>query len=319
MRNAFSHALTRAAQADPRVLLLTGDHGYALFDEFRRECPSQYLNAGVAEQNMVGVAAGLAKGGFRPFVYGLSAFVPIRVLEQIKLDVCYERLPVVFIGDGAGVVYGTLGASHQSTEDVAALRAVPNLSILSPCDASEMTACMGLALAANEPVYLRMGKADVGAVHTIVPDIGWGQPLIVRPGKGSLAWIATGSMVATALMAAKKWPGSAVYSAPCLKPLDETAVAEICGKHQAVIVLEEHSHFGGLGSAVAEIASEHSPAWVCRIGVPDRFSEQCGSYAYLMRSHKLDVASVIGRVEMFLVERRIANNGRGKRKTLHAA
>src|SRR3954451_23292123 len=137
MRNAFSHALVEAARRDPRVLLLTGDHGYALFDDFRRHCPDQYLNAGVAEQNMVGVAAGLAQGGFRPVVYGLSAFVPMRVLEQIKIDVCYEELPVVFIGDGAGVVYGHLGASHQSTEDVAALRALPHMSILSPADGHE--------------------------------------------------------------------------------------------------------------------------------------------------------------------------------------
>src|SRR5256714_8343690 len=155
MRNAFSAALVRAAQRDPRVLLLTGDHGYALFDESRRVCPGQYLNAGVAEQNMVGVAAGLAKGGFRPVVYGLSAFVPIRVLEQIKLDVCYENLPVVFVGDGAGVVYGTLGASHQAGEDVAVLRAVPNLRILSPADAVEMAACMQLGLECDGPVYLR--------------------------------------------------------------------------------------------------------------------------------------------------------------------
>src|SRR5207253_6713541 len=153
MRAAFSKALVQAAQADDRLILLTGDHGYALFDEFRRCCPGQYLNAGVAEQNMVGVAAGLAKGGLRPVVYGLSAFVPIRVLEQIKLDVCYQALPVIFIGDGAGVVYSTLGSSHQSTEDVAALRALPHMSILSPADAHEMTACMNLAFGANSPVY----------------------------------------------------------------------------------------------------------------------------------------------------------------------
>ena len=141
MRTAFSRALVRAASADPRVVLLTGDHGYALFDDFRTHCPGQYLNAGVAEQNMVGVAAGLAKGGLRPIVYGLSAFVPMRVLEQIKLDVCYEALPVVFIGDGAGVVYSTLGTSHQSTEDVAALRALPNLGILSPADEIGRASC----------------------------------------------------------------------------------------------------------------------------------------------------------------------------------
>src|SRR5262252_9087896 len=157
MRTAFSNALVQAALADPRIVLLTGDHGYALFDEFRAACPGQYINAGVAEQNMVGVAAGLAKGGLRPVVYGLSAFVPVRVLEQIKIDVCYEELPVVFIGDGAGVVYSALGTSHQSTEDIATLRALPHLGILSPADGQEMTTCMALALAAPGPVYLRMG------------------------------------------------------------------------------------------------------------------------------------------------------------------
>ncbi len=300
MRNAFSAALVHAARKDPRVLLLTGDHGYALFDEFRRLCPDQYLNAGVAEQNMVGVAAGLAKGGFRPVVYGLCAFVPARVLEQIKMDVCYEELPVVFIGDGAGVVYSTLGTSHQSTEDVAAARGVPCLSVLSPADAAEMTAAMGLALAADGPVYLRMGKSDLGAVHASVPDLQWGRMLPVQDGNGPLAWLATGSMVRTALAAAREWPGSAVWSVPCLKPLDAEYVAAVCARHEAVVVLEEHSVHGGLGAAVAECTSTYGPAWVCRVGVRDRFSRYCGSYDYLMREHKLDVESVKAQVRDFV-------------------
>ena len=134
MRPTFSRMLRQAAQADERLLLLTGDHGYALFDEFRAHCAGQYINCGVAEQNMVGVAAGLAKAGFRPLVYGLGAFIPTRVLEQVKIDICYESLPVGLIGDGAGVVYGTLGASHQCAEDVAALRALPRIAIHSPAD-----------------------------------------------------------------------------------------------------------------------------------------------------------------------------------------
>src|SRR5207245_1990719 len=182
MRTAFTNALIHAARDDERIVLLTGDHGYSLFDEFRRACPAQYLNAGVAEQNMVGVAAGLAKGGLRPVVYGLSAFVPLRVLEQIKIDVCYENLPVVFIGDGAGVVYSTLGTSHQSTEDIAALRALPHLGILSPADDLEMRACMRLAMCTAGPVYLRMGKADLGRVHASEPDLSWGQLAEVQPG-----------------------------------------------------------------------------------------------------------------------------------------
>lgn len=300
MRSAFSTSLVAAAQKDERVLLLTGDHGYALFDDFRRACPRQYINAGVAEQNMVGVAAGLAKGGFRPVVYGLSAFVPMRVLEQIKLDVCYEQLPVVFIGDGAGVVYSALGSSHQSTEDIAALRGLPNMAILSPADGYEMTACMDLAVSWRGPVYVRMGKADLGEVHSTRPAFDWGQLCRVQSGDGPLAFIATGSQVTTALATAADWPASEVYSAPCIKPLDVDAVSNICRRHEAVIVLEEHSIYGGLGSAIAEIAAQRAPTFVCRIGVQDRFSQYCGSYAYLMREHGLDAASIAARVREFL-------------------
>lgn len=300
MRSALATELVRAAQADRRVLVLTGDHGYSLFDEFRRLCPGQFLNAGVAEQNLVGVAAGLAKAGLRPVLYGLSAFVPVRVLEQIKLDVCYERLPVLFLGDGAGVVYGALGSSHQCAEDVAALRALPNLAILSPADDLEMIACLRLAFAADGPVYVRIGKADLGRVHAAVPDVRWGRLCRVRVGRGPLAWIATGSMVQTALAAAAHWPGGVVWSAPSLKPLAAQPVAALCRRHRAVVVLEEHSVYGGLGSAVAEIAAAHAPTWVCRIGIKDRFSQLCGSYEYLMREHELDVESVVRRVRTFL-------------------
>jgi transketolase len=300
MRNAFSKSLVAAAQADSRIVLLTGDHGYALFDEFRRICPTQYLNAGVAEQNMVGVAAGLAKGGLRPIVYGLSAFVPMRVLEQIKLDVCYESLPIIFIGDGAGVVYGQLGASHQSTEDVAALRALPNIRILSPADAYEMSACMNLARSIDGPVYLRMGKADLGSVHTKLPDVAWGHLNLIRDGDGPIAWLATGSMVKTATTAAATWPNSPIWSVPSLKPLASDEIAAICAEHAVVVVLEEHSVYGGLCSAVAEIAGARSPAWICPIGIQDRFSARCGSYAYLMREHGLNAESVVRQVQQFI-------------------
>jgi len=300
MRNAFSRALVKAAIADERVVLLTGDHGYSLFDEFRRVCPDRYLNAGVAEQNMVGVAAGLAKGGLRPWVYGLAAFVPMRVLEQIKIDICYEGLPVVLVGDGAGVVYSTLGASHQATEDVAALRALPEIGILSPADAHEMTSCAELCAGATGPVYLRIGKSDLGEVHSGPPALDWGRWCELRMGSGPLAWIATGSMVRTALALADLWPGSEVWSAPCLKPIDAGAVRQVCEKHQAVIVLEEHSIHGGLGSAVAEVACEVAPTFVCRIGIRNRFSRFCGSYTYLLGEHQLDLESAAAQVRDFV-------------------
>lgn len=302
MRAAFSDALVRLAQADPRVLLLTGDHGYALFDPFRQHCPAQYINAGIAEQNMVGMAAGLARAGFRPFVYGLSAFIPVRVLEQIKLDVAHDDLPVVLVGDGAGFVYSHLGTSHQSTEDIACTRAIPNLAVLSPADRFELTICMEEAYAARSAVYLRVGKSDRGDVHAgpLVSDAG-GLIRVVEGVMGGVALIATGSMVRTAVdVALASLPGAAVWSAPRLKPINADQVAAICRDSRALVTLEEHSVHGGLGSLIAELSSATAPRPLLRIGVPDRFSQHCGSYEYLLTEHGLDIATVGKRIRDFV-------------------
>lgn len=301
MREAFSNALVRLALADPKVLLLTGDHGYALFDEFRKRCPDQYINAGIAEQNMVGMAAGLARVGFRPFVYGLAAFVPIRTVEQIKLDIAHDDLPVVLLGDGAGFVYSHLGTSHQSTEDIACTRAIPGLEVLSPADRFEMTACMDYAYEANGPVYLRMGKSDRGDVHAEpIQALHTGGLLQVRTGRADRpGLIATGSMVCTAVDVARKLELS-VWSAPALKPLLAEDVCAAARATSGLVTLEEHSVLGGLGAAVTEITSEHLPTRVLRIGVPDRFSEHCGTYNYLLQEHGLDQATVATRIHDFI-------------------
>lgn len=302
MRAAFSEALVRLATADPNVLLLTGDHGYALFDDFRKVCPAQYINAGIAEQNMVGMAAGLARAGFRPFVYGLSAFIPVRVVEQIKLDVAHDKLPVVFIGDGAGFVYSHLGTSHQSTEDIACTRAIPDLSVYSPADRFEVTACMDMAYKAKAPIYLRMGKSDRGDVHAAVPQAKVGSLLQARSGiAGDIALIATGSLVRTAVdIAAAGFPDATVWSAPFIKPIDTQQVTGICAQSRSVVVLEEHSVLGGLGSVIAEIASEFAPVRILRIGVQDRFSHHCGTYEYLLKEHGLDRLTIEHRIRDFL-------------------
>lgn len=302
MRNAFSDVLVRLATADRNVLLLTGDHGYALFDPFRRYCARQYINAGIAEQNMVGMAAGLARAGFRPFVYGLSAFVPIRVLEQIKLDVAHDNLPVVFIGDGAGFVYSHLGTSHQSTEDIACTRAIPHLSVYSPADRFEVEMCMQAAYDGCSPAYLRMGKSDRGDVHQAVPQLAAGALLPLAEGpRDSMTFLATGSLVRTALELARgTYGGVAVYSVPTIKPIDEEQLVAACASSRAVVVFEEHSVLGGLGSLVAEVLAERAPVRVLRIGVADRFSEHCGSYDYLLREHRLDAAGITARIDAFL-------------------
>jgi transketolase len=163
-----------------------------------------------------------------------------------------------------------------------------------------MSKCMEMAITANSPVYLRMGKADLGEVHVCPPRLEWGKPYALCDGDGPFAWIATGSMVRTALRLAEYWPGSAVYSAPCLKPLHSDGVASICRRHRAIITLEEHSVFGGLGAAICEIATTCAPTWICRVGIPDRFSQFCGSYSYLLAEHGLDDKSILSRVDRFL-------------------
>jgi len=300
VRDAFSNALIQLALSDPKVLLLTGDHGYALFDEFRKRCPEQYINAGIAEQNMVGMAAGLARVGFRPFVYGLAAFIPIRTVEQIKLDIAHDDLPVVLLGDGAGFVYSHLGTSHQSTEDIACTRAIPNLEVLSPADRFEMTACMNYAYSANCPVYLRMGKSDRGDVHVCrIDPLSQGRLLKVRDGRADRpGLIATGSMVRTALEVAQERDLS-VWSAPSLKPLSSDDVYAATCASNGLVTLEEHSVLSGLGAAVTEITSERQPTRVLRIGVQDTFSKHCGSHTYLLEEHGLDNQSIIARVDAF--------------------
>ncbi len=300
MRNAFSDAIVVAALADPKVLLLTGDHGYALFDPFRKARPDQYINCGIAEQNMVGVAAGLAKAGFKPIVYGLAAFVPVRVLEQIKLDVCYENLPVILIGDGAGLVYSHLGSSHQSTEDIACTRAIPALTVLSPADRFEMTATMQLALQLNAPVYLRMGKSDRGDVHAGPVALQPGELLRVKQGTRRIALLATGSMVKTALELTAQGLDADVWSVPSIKPLSHQQLSTIAQSADAVVTLEEHSVMGGLGAAVAEALSTIRPMPICRIGIEDRFSAFCGTWDYLLQEHGLDLPAVQQRVMRFV-------------------
>ncbi len=301
MRRAFSDVLVRLATQDSNVILLTGDHGYALFDEFRSRCAAQYINAGIAEQNMVGMAAGLARMGFRPFVYGLSAFVPIRVVEQIKLDIAHDGLPVVLLGDGAGFVYSHLGTSHQAAEDIACTRAIPDLCVYSPADRFELTICMEEAYQQKKPVYLRMGKADRGDVHPGLPQARPGSLLeIVKGSVGGLALIATGAMVRTAMgISERSYPTASVWSVPYIKPINISQVTAICRQSSAVVVLEEHSVLGGLGSTISEIAAEHSPCRILRIGIQDRFSDRCGSYEFLLKEHGLDEATITKKIAEF--------------------
>ena len=295
MRKALSDLLVQAALKDPRIIVMSGDHGYALFDDIRDKCPTQFMNCGVAEQNMVGVAAGLAKAGFRPIVYGLAAFVPIRVLEQIKIDVCLEELPVIFLGDGAGFVYSSLGSSHQCFEDIAALRALPNISIYSPADRFELMRCFHIALETAGPTYLRLGKADLGDVHQegIKGDHADFVFPIAADGHENLC-LATGSMVSIIKRAVEN-AGLAydLYSVARIKKMEPDRLLHLCTGRKRIVVAEEHSIYGGLGSVVADAIAGKISVKFDRIGIQDKFSGECGTYEHLLRYHGLDEMSVL--------------------------
>lgn len=294
----FSSTLVDHVKNNSNIYLLSGDHGYALFDLLRKELPGHFINAGVAEQNMVGVAAGLAKQGLYPIMYGLCSFIPVRVLEQIKIDLCYENLPCLIIGDGAGVVYSHLGASHQSTEDIAVLRAIPNITILSPCDKYELKSCFDWALLQKSPVYLRMGKADLGDVHTKQVEIKKGTPILVQDMRSDIAIVATGSMVRTAQKLNLELGFKAdIYSFPMIKPINEKDLLSTFKKYKTIFSLEEHSVYGGLGSALAEVfAATAGAPQIHRIGIQDKFSELCGTYDHLMKEHELNLAALGKRI-----------------------
>lgn len=301
MRSTLSECLVRAAESDERIIVLTGDHGYGLFDEFRARFSDRFVNAGIAEQNMIGIAAGMARSGFRPIVYGLSAFIPVRVLEQIKLDIAHDHLPVVLLGDGAGFVYSHLGTSHQALEDVACTRPITGLAILSPCDRFELRASFELALRQEAPTYIRLGKADLGDVHDGPVDLEEGRLIRVRQGRpDGFTVIATGSMVRVALdVAESALPDLSIWSAPSIKPLDAAVLARLSTGSRGIIVMEEHSMVGGLGSAVCELLAERPHPPVLRIGCSESFSHTCGSYEHLRREHGLDPRSVLSRIEEF--------------------
>jgi transketolase len=302
MRSLLSDKIVSSAIEDPRFVVLSGDHGYALFDGIRKAKPDQFINVGVAEQAMVGYSAGLAKTGFRPLVYGLAAFIPVRVLEQIKMDICYSSLPVIFLGDGAGLVYSTLGSSHQCAEDIACLRPLPNLTIYSPCDANELAVCFDEARSLDTPSYIRIGKSDRPVVNTA--SLKNTHAHIVHEGTNSnICVIASGSMVAIAKEAASDL-GVSVISVPKIKPFPDELLA-LAKTYSTWIVMEEHSRYGGLFSSIAERTSETKAghrAQLISFSLQEKFAERCGSYQYALSEHDLSDVNIKRRLQQVIKE-----------------
>ncbi len=254
MRDAFVKALFEAAEADERIWLLTGDLGFNVLEGFADRFPERYVNAGVAEQNMIGVAAGIAMAGNIPFVYSLGNFPVIRCLEQIRNDVCYHQLPVRIVALGGGLTYGSLGYTHHSVEDLAIMKAMPGMQVIAPGDPFEAKAATQVLSSASGPAYLRLGRAGERQVHETTPAFEIGKSAQIRDGD-DCAVIATGAALAIAYDAVQvlveKGVSVRLESMHTVSPIDVDAVCRAADT-KAVITVEEHGP-GGLASSVADV------------------------------------------------------------------
>ncbi len=251
----FAETLQALAAADGRLVAVTSDsRGSGKLGPFGQALPGQIIEVGIAEQNLVGIAAGLALCGQKPFAVSPACFLTARALEQIKNDVCYSNAPVVLVGISAGVSYGALGSTHHSLHDFAALRAIHNVRVIAPADQAETRAAVRLAAAATTPVYLRFGKAPMVEVHPAGAEPALTTAAVLRDGR-DVAFLATGETVVHALLAAEELAAGGlsarVLSVPTIKPLDRAAVLAAGRDCGAVVTVEEHSVHGGLGEAVA--------------------------------------------------------------------
>lgn len=292
MRNALAAALTALAAEHPELVVLSGDIGNRLFDPFKTRFADRFFNCGIAEANMTTVAAGLALEGFRPVTYTISAFNSYRCFEQIRLDVCYQNLPVIIVGVGAGLSYAPLNASHHSLEDVGIMRTLPNMTVMAPGDSYEAAAALKAAIRHSGPVFIRIGKKGEPLVYDSEPELVIGKALPLRSGK-RVAVLCSGTMLKPALDTAAALD-TALWSFPTVKPLDEALLHRVFTHYELVVTCEEHSLIGGFGSAVAEwCAGTPYGRKLLRFGTPDRFLHNTGNRTAALARVGLEAPSMI--------------------------
>lgn len=289
MRNTFVKTLVECAEKDESIFLLCGDLGYSVLEQFRDKFPDRFLNVGVAEQNMAGVAAGLAKEGYNVFIYSIGNFPTLRCLEQIRYDICYHNLSVKVVAVGGGFAYGPLGTSHHTTEDIGVLRVLPNMTVTCPGDPLEVEAITQYFANSPGPGYIRLNKTGESKIHSTPVNLLSPKALVVKEGK-KRALLVNGSMLQDLPNSEWEKDGWAVYSFPFVKPIDRELIAKISTDYEELVTLEEHQLSCGFGSAVAESLIdlfcekkiEKIPS-VTRLGVRDTFNSFAGTQEFLKK------------------------------------
>ena len=292
LRTAFIDTLRELARIDDRIFLLTADMGYSVFETFRDEFPDRFLNTGIAEQNTIGIAAGLAARGKIVYVYSIIPFVTMRCFEQVRLDLAYNFMNVKLVGVGAGLTYGPLGSSHHALEDIAIMRSLPDMTVLCPGDPIETRELIKRSYEYEGPVYIRLGKNGEPKIHPDETRIEIGKSITVLKGN-DLALITTSNMLETGKKWVEEWKQDGVnvslISMPSLKPFDSSTVKNLIDKEIPIITLEEHSVIGGLGSIISQvIATTGKPVKFQQIGINDKFSHVVGGHEFQRKKFMLD-------------------------------
>ena len=292
------------AQQDERVLFIGSDLGPGVLDDFKKNIPERFFMEGIAEQHIIGMAAGLAFDGFIPYVNTIAVFLTRRCFEQVALDLCLHDLPVKLIGNGGGLVYAPLGPTHQAIEDIGILRTLPNMTIVAPCDADEMKRLMEVSLDWPHPLYIRLAKGGDPIVSK--PELGFeiGKGIQLKA-SSEVLFVTTGIMVQRALDAAESLSNESIncgiFHMHTIKPFDHEGLKKATESVELVVTLEEHVLNGGLGSAVLESFSDHDiTKKVIRFGIPNLYSEKYGSQEILMKSFGLDAQNIVETVKSFI-------------------
>lgn len=297
MRNAFADEVTQLGMVDSRVVLLTGDIGNKLFDKFKGKNEERFLNCGIAEANMMGVAAGMALSGLRPIIYTITPFTTTRCYEQIRVDACYQNVPVIIVGTGSGLSYAELGPTHHSCEDLAIMRVLPNMTVLAPADEVELRQCLRAALTLNGPVYIRIGKKGEAIIPKQDDRFEIGRSITVREGS-DVCLIGTGTMTQEVMKAAEtlalQGVNSRVESFHTIKPLDKKTLEQVFSNYSVVAVVEEHRRIGGLGSSVAEWLARQAgtSARLISFGTDDEFMHEVGTQEYARNKYGLTAENI---------------------------
>lgn len=304
MRNTAIDALTKMAETDDRITFVTADLGYSVLEDFAEKFPERFFNVGICEQAMSSVAAGLALSGEIVFTYSIGNFATLRCIEQIRNDICYHNANVKIIAVGGGVSYGQLGMSHHATEDIAMMRALPNMRVLTPADPEEALAAAQYAVQTEGPCYIRLARRGEPVLYPKAGAIDVTKVQTVIQGK-QVAVIGCGPIVAEVKKACEtlrhRGIEAGAYSVPCVSPLDRDAVRTIARQADWVVTVEEHQITGGLGSAVAEALCDLPDVRQLPMGIPDEYPHIVGSHEYLcdyygLRADKIaeKILSVMG-------------------------